>query len=575
MIGPSQVRSRGVHAEEPLARSEVTILGLIFSTMLLLRLVYCFHHEIDSDEPQHLHVAWGWSHGLIQYRDLFDNHAPLFHMLSAPLVALIGPTATIFFYMRLAVLPLYLATLWGTYAIGRVLFGKRIGLWAAILSGLAPVFFFKSLEYRTDDLWMCLWVLALFVLLNGEWSWKRSLAAGLLLGAAMSTSLKTVLLVAALGVSAATLPLAMGNGRRTLPPRRVALRLVALLAGMSVFPLGVISFFLAAGALKPLIYGTVLHNCLPGLDRWSHHPGQATFFIPASLLAFAGVHWIGRMSVPEGGKRVRFVLLALTGALYMAALQTFWPIFTTEDLLPFYPLLSIATTGLVVTGWGAHPRLPPRRAPGWRPPVIWLLTAVSMLEVGLTIGQEPPWVDDSRPERRLLAEVLELTSPADFVLDLKGEAVFRRRPTYYVMEMVTRWRIRRGILPDRIPEEAIATRTCVVAGEIDQFPERARRFLGENYLPVGQVRVAGHFLPVPTTTGSGRTITFEVTIPAEYAIVAENGTISGLLDGKPCSAPRFLDAGSHRFTTLSDDGRLALIWARAVEKGFSPFRAPA
>ncbi len=573
MIGPSQVRSRRVQAEEPLARTEAAFLGLICGTMLLMRLVYCFHHEIDSDEPQHLHVAWGWSQGLLQYRDLFDNHAPLFHLLTAPLVTLIGPTPSIFFYMRLAVLPLYLATLWGTYAIGRVLFGRRVGLWAATLSGLAPVFFFKSLEYRTDDLWMCLWVLALFVLLDGEWSWKRSLAAGLLLGAAMSTSLKTVLLVTALGMSAATLPFAMGHGWRSRARLRLTISLAALLAGMSVLPLSLIAFFLDRGGLKPFFYGTVFHNCLPGLDRWSHHPAQATFFIPASLLAFAGVHWIGRMSVPEDGKRVRFVLLALTGALYMAALQTFWPIFTTEDLLPFYPLLSIATTGLVVTGWGARPRRPLGGASKWRLPVVWLLVGVVFFEVGLTIGQEPPWVDNTRPERRLLAEVLQLTKPSDFVLDLKGEAVFRRRPTYYVMEMVTRWRIRRGILPDRIPEEVIATRTCVVAGEIDQFPERTRQFLGENYLPVGQVRVAGRFLPAPTA-GSDKPLTFEVTIPAEYAIVAENGAISGLLDGKPYSAPRFLDAGLHRLTTFPERGRLALVWARAVEKGFSPFRAP-
>jgi dolichyl-phosphate-mannose-protein mannosyltransferase len=569
VIGPAQVRSQSLHAEEALSRTEAAFLGLICGATLVLRVVYCFHHEIDSDEPQHLHVAWGWSQGLLQYRDLFDNHAPLFHLLTAPLVALIGPTPDIFFYMRLAVLPLYLATLWGTYAIGRILFGKRVGLWAATLSGLAPVFFFKSLEYRTDDLWMCLWVLALFVLLDGEWSWKRSLAAGLLLGTAMGTSLKTVLLVTALGMSAATLPFAMRHEWRSRPRHRLTFRLVALLAGMFVLPLSLIAFFFDMGDLKPFFYGTVLHNCLPGLDRWSHHPAQATFFVPASLLAFAGVHWIGRMSVPEGGKRIRFVLLALTAALYMAALQTFWPIFTTEDLLPFYPLLSIATTGLVVTG--ARPRPPLHGAQRWRPPVVWLLAAIVLLELGLTIEQEPPWIDGTRPERRLLTEVLQLTKPSDFVLDLKGEAVFRRRPTYYVMEMVTRWRIRRGILPDRIPEEVLATRTCVVAGEIDQFPERTRQFLGENYLPVGQVRVAGRFLPAPTA-GSNKQITFEVTIPAEYAIVAENGAISGFLDDKPYMAPRFLDAGPHRFTASPERGRLALVWARAVEKGFSPFR---
>ena len=46
------------------------------------------HYQFDSDEPQHLHVIWGWVHGFVQYRDLFDNHMPLFQIVLAPVVAL-------------------------------------------------------------------------------------------------------------------------------------------------------------------------------------------------------------------------------------------------------------------------------------------------------------------------------------------------------------------------------------------------------------------------------------------------------------------------------------------------------
>src|SRR5262249_21282319 len=56
----------------------------------LLRLAAIFHYRFDNDEPQHLHVVWGWTQGLVQYRDVFDNHMPLFHLLSVPLLWLVG-----------------------------------------------------------------------------------------------------------------------------------------------------------------------------------------------------------------------------------------------------------------------------------------------------------------------------------------------------------------------------------------------------------------------------------------------------------------------------------------------------
>ena len=46
---------------------------------VLLRLASIFHYRFDNDEPQHLHVVWAWTQGLVQYRDVFDNHMPLFH----------------------------------------------------------------------------------------------------------------------------------------------------------------------------------------------------------------------------------------------------------------------------------------------------------------------------------------------------------------------------------------------------------------------------------------------------------------------------------------------------------------
>src|SRR5262249_35855895 len=78
-----------------------------------------------SDQPQPTHVIWGWTQGLVQYRDFFDNHAPLFHRLWAPVLAALGESVRALFWLRLTMLPLYLASLALTYAIGRRLLSRR------------------------------------------------------------------------------------------------------------------------------------------------------------------------------------------------------------------------------------------------------------------------------------------------------------------------------------------------------------------------------------------------------------------------------------------------------------------
>ncbi|HEV8434125.1 MAG TPA: hypothetical protein VGR95_11980, partial [Thermoanaerobaculia bacterium] len=61
---------------ERLSAAERWTLTAIAAASVVLRAVCYFRYRFDSDEPQHLHVAWGWTQGLVQYRDYFDNHAP-------------------------------------------------------------------------------------------------------------------------------------------------------------------------------------------------------------------------------------------------------------------------------------------------------------------------------------------------------------------------------------------------------------------------------------------------------------------------------------------------------------------
>src|SRR5207244_11734593 len=73
----------------------------------------------------------------------------------------------------------------------------RLAAWCALLLAAMPRFFLRALEYRTDNLWNAFWMLAVVALIS-----ERFFVAGLFLGLAMSTSMKTVLLVATLLMAA-------------------------------------------------------------------------------------------------------------------------------------------------------------------------------------------------------------------------------------------------------------------------------------------------------------------------------------------------------------------------------------
>ena len=102
----------------PIARIERWTVSFFLLAALLLRCFYIFRFRYDSDEPQHLHTTWGWTQGMLQYRDFFDNHTPLFHILFSPLVAALGERADILTYMRFSMVPLWFVALWAVWHLG-------------------------------------------------------------------------------------------------------------------------------------------------------------------------------------------------------------------------------------------------------------------------------------------------------------------------------------------------------------------------------------------------------------------------------------------------------------------------
>src|SRR5205823_3201549 len=79
---------------------EFTSAASLFIALIFLRVITVTHYKFAIDESQHLHVVWGWARGFVQYRDLADNHMPLFQILCAPIYKLIGDRGTILYWMR-------------------------------------------------------------------------------------------------------------------------------------------------------------------------------------------------------------------------------------------------------------------------------------------------------------------------------------------------------------------------------------------------------------------------------------------------------------------------------------------
>jgi hypothetical protein len=552
--------------EAPIGPAERAAALLLLAVTVGLHVFYSFRWTLDSDEWQHLHVAWAWTQGLLQYRDVFDNHTPLFHMLTAPLVAAFGETPDIHVLMRLAMLPLMLTALAGAAAIGRALSGRRAALWTPAVRAAVPIFFFRSIEYRTDALWTAFWVVAIAVLVTGRSGAGRAFATGLLLGLAVCASLKTLFLLFALGLGLVLTPLVVRRDQRGAPLQHLASRLAAGLTGLVAPGIAIVLYFVHRGALDDLVGGAIRHNILPGLGTWDS-PLRRLLFLPeiAAVAGLAG--WLARRQ-PGAGAARRTALVVLTAGGLLATLQTLWPLFTTYDLLVFYPLVVPVVIGAMLRQGASREAA----RDGAGAPHAWRFAALVVLFLGLVFIWSPPQHDGVSRQRAFLSEVLRLTDPGDLVLDQKGDSIFRRRPSPYVLERITRARLERGLLPEHIQEDVVATGTCVAAARIGRFPDRTRAFLVENFLPVGQVLVAGRFLS-GGEGGADPAGSFDLVIPARYALVAEGGEVTGLLDGEPYTGPRHLDAGHHTFKVSFQGRRLAVIWAQAAERGFLPFGA--
>ncbi|HEY3900580.1 MAG TPA: hypothetical protein VGM54_18375 [Chthoniobacter sp.] len=534
--------------------------------ILALRIAYAVGLRFDVDEPQHVHVVWAWATGRLPYRDVFDNHAPLFQFLYAPIFRLIPERADIVIPMRWAMLPLYALVVFAVYRLAAVFYSRNLALLIAISGSLLPRYFLKSVEFRPDNLWAAVWFLCLAILVQRPLTIRRALWFGLCLGVSWSTSLKTTLLVLTLGLSLAMLLVLKACDKNSRIPWKLLVQCISVATLATLLLPGVITvWFWLKGLWPQFYYGLIGHNVIPQLKHW-RDPGYAHWWFPVTLAGLVVCATLLCRFCPKPELRDRMVFTFLLPGCYALLLYGFWPDIPREDDLPLYPLIPLSACLL---GGALLPKAGRDLVQRFSTGLAW---SVIILQIGWLMLSQRPWHRQNKDQIADISTILQLVNPDEFVMDPVAGAVYRRRPYFYALETITKTRIRFGLTPDNIRQCLIDTGTKVAMPEGIWHYTKSRLFVDGNYVPLKHqdgIRVAGQYL-VKDASKADNGYHFEVVIPAKYSIVDDRGRLAGTLDGTPCDGPRELAAGPHEFRPAGQPSELALFWDRALEKGYRP-----
>lgn len=533
-----------------------------FAGLLALKTVAACRYRFNSDEPQHLHVIWGWVHGFVQYRDLFDNHPPLFHMLMAPLLRLFPERADIVVPMRLMMVPVYAAGLLALFHIGRSLYSARAGAWLALIAGALPWVFFPGTEFRPDDLYAMFLFWALAIAMKEGMTRTRMALIGLLLGICVCLTLKTALAMASLALAGAiALALSCWLARWRIRPGETMLRFLICGAASLVAPGLLCLWFARQRALPALYYCVFLHNVVPHAERWSGSTLHF-YYLPMALpFLLATAAWIFKHE-PKSDIAIRRAMIFLFPFFYLLLLYAYWPDITAQDNLPFIPLLPLALMPMAAVGVGLIPGQLAVPASYLLPP------AAFVFSVSLIYGEHAIQRASVDKYVRPIATVLRLATPREYVMDLKGDSIYRPRPFYYAIETFTRARMRLGWIRNDIVAGLIATRTAVCFHP--PFPGvSTMTFVNRNYLPLAgepHVMVLGQKL----VAASDGVMHFEIAIPGEYVLLRQGVPVAGKLDGTVSTDPFLLAEGPHQFIPAAGNAPVMLFWERAWRLGYAP-----
>jgi len=396
-------------------------IGATVLCLLLLTTVRYF----DPDEFQHLEMAWLISKGIVPYRDFFEHHTPLYHLLASGLLETtryfsISPVQSIILLRWIAV-GLSGTALYLTYLLGRRLGGRGVGAAAVMLLASNGIFLTKAIEIRPDQISvLAILAASLCAAIATDRPPRQSrywlLLCGIGCAVAVMATQKALFVLPGLGVHIGTR--IKKSGGALGPPALI------LIVGGIVGSLPVLSYVLAKGILPAFVDSNFL-----GDATWPRNYQIGLKVVVETLLGdtvfcavfVAGLRTINRLwekdRLEPYGVVVRPLVSLLVGLLVM-------PIAQQQYFLLMLPYAAI------VGGWMAI-RLVDRAALRW--PAQRFVPAAGIV-VGMVYAACHLAAAFARPDVVALDKVRYLTtqtSPDSTVLAGWSPGVAFRRPAFF------------------------------------------------------------------------------------------------------------------------------------------------
>ncbi|HEY5706533.1 MAG TPA: glycosyltransferase family 39 protein [Terrimicrobiaceae bacterium] len=516
----------------------------VIGFLLLVRCVAVFQLQADSDEAQHLHMIYGWLGGELPYRDRFDNHTPLLYLIFLPLAVLAGETPQIILLARIAEFPISLTMLALIYFIGQRLADREVALWTVATTLAWGDWSLKSVEFRPDVLWSCFWFLSVWILVREpeRLTIRKFVFAGVILGAALCVSIKTTFLAPALALGSIGAWLLCSDPRRPLPLRRATSCALAAGGGFLLVPAALFGWLISQGTTIE-----TLQFCLFHANRADFELGRILMSLVLGAMLLGLAWWMSR----RGTSGIAFAVF-FSAAIYTVALIGFSPELRKQTLLPVYPIF-------ILFAWKYGAAFLRQRRPE---AVTAAGLAISGAALVHLVIEGRLWEDGLRDQRELLKDTLRLTGRGDYLMDRKGETIFRRRPVYLVYQHATVRAIEEGRLSDPDPALLTKTGTAVAIGESMGLTDPMRKFIGKNYMPAGdgRLRVAGRSL-LFYPEGGHLAARAPMMIAGDYVAVRGEEVLQETRVEQP---------GWHDVDLGGEAGPASLFWKPAWDAGFRP-----
>jgi len=298
---------------------------IIWFVIILTWLYFGFFHCFDDDEFQHCHNAFLIWKGLIPYKDFFEHHLPLYHVLFSPLFIFGAKPASIFLFRIISIL----ASAGVFFILYRYLEktqNKSIGLLCCVLLGFVPMYLFKMIEARPEPIAVLLYAGAVINTLSGRDDYKNAIFSGILSGLMVCFSQKYFF--AFLGIFAAWFIL---KGKKTS---------LFFFEGFIISILPLFLYLLLRGILPEFINSTVVMNL-----KWRYRFSPAGYlyeaFITAGFLIACGMAGILTEFFEPGNRKKAIAILSLIVGCFLGIIVV--PVPYRQTYLPLFIILTISS----------------------------------------------------------------------------------------------------------------------------------------------------------------------------------------------------------------------------------------